>query len=255
MAQRARERSQVRLSLPDLPLRPDQLLELLPEPLRRRLDSRRHWSEPRSAVRPSCLRSPGMVTNQPYRPFGLSTGDGLTDTVRRVTGRWWLVTLLGVATTVLAICLLANLATAVGVLAVLVAIALIVDGVNELLTADRQRKRWPSYALGVIWIVIGVVALAWPGITLLALAATVGVGLIVGGVLQAGMAVTMRRSLPMWGLWLALGVLTVLVGILALAWPGLTILTLAIWLGVTLLLRGIGTIWFSLLLRRAHQAP
>jgi uncharacterized membrane protein HdeD (DUF308 family) len=194
-----------------------------------------------------------MVTNQSSRPFGLYAGDGLGETVRHVTGRWWLVTLLGVATTVLAICLLANLATAVGVLAILVAVALIVDGVNELVTADRQDKRWPAYAIGVVWIVIGVIALAWPRITLLALAAIVGVGLIVGGVMQAGMAVTIRRALPMWGLWLALGVLTVVIGVLALAWPGLTILTLAIWLGVNLLFRGIGTIWFSLLLRRAHQ--
>lgn len=195
-----------------------------------------------------------MVTNQPYRPFGLYAGDGPGETVRRVTGRWWLVTLLGVATTVLAICLLANLATAVGVLAVLVAIALIVDGFNELLTADRQYRRWPTYALGVVWIVIGVIALAWPGITLLALAAIVGVGLIVGGVMEAGTAVMMRRALPMWGLWLVLGVLTVIIGILALAWPSLTILTLAIWLGVNLLFRGLGTIWFSLLLRQARQA-
>ncbi|GAB2991347.1 DUF308 domain-containing protein [Amycolatopsis acidiphila] len=193
-----------------------------------------------------------MVTNQPYRPFGLSTGEGLGETVRRVTGRWWLVTLLGVAVTVLAVCLLVNLATAVGVLAVLVAIALIVDGINELVTADRQRERWPAYVLGAVWIVIGVLALAWPGLTLLALATLVGIGLIIGGVMQTSMAITMRRTLPMWGLWLGLGVLTVLVGILALVWPGLTILTLAIWLGVNLLFRGIGTIWFSLLLRRAH---
>jgi uncharacterized membrane protein HdeD (DUF308 family) len=195
-----------------------------------------------------------MATNQPYRPFGLYSGDGLGETVRRVTGRWWLVTLLGAGTSVLAILLLVNLATAVGVLALLVAIALIVDGVNELIMADRQRRRWPAYFLGVVWIIVGVLALAWPGLTLLALATLVGVGLIVGGAIEAGMAVSMRNALPMWGLWLGLGLLTVLIGVLALAWPGLTILTLAIWLGVNLLLRGIGTIWFSLLLRRARQA-
>lgn len=196
-----------------------------------------------------------MVANQSYRPFGLYAGDGIGETVRRVTGRWWLVTLLGVATSVLAILLLINLATAVGVLALLVAIALIVDGVNELIMADRQHRRWPSYALGVVWIVVGVLALAWPGLTLLALAAVVGIGLIVGGVMEAGMAASLRRSLPMWGLWLGLGVLAAIVGVLALAWPGITILTLAIWLGVDLLVRGVGTIWFSLLLRRVgHQA-
>lgn len=194
-----------------------------------------------------------MVTNQPYRPFALGTGDGVAESVRRMTGRWWVVTLLGVATSVLGIFLLVDLATAIGVLALLVAIGLIVDGVNELIMADRQRRRWPAYVLGAVWIIIGVAALAWPHLTLLVLATVVGIGLIIGGAMEAGSAVSMRRSLPMWGLWLTLGLLTVVIGVLALAWPGLTILTLAIWLGVTLLVRGIGTIWFSLLLRRVHH--
>ncbi|GHF80472.1 uncharacterized membrane protein HdeD (DUF308 family) [Amycolatopsis bartoniae] len=187
-----------------------------------------------------------------YRPFGLPTDLG--EQVRRVTGRWWLVTLLGLATAVLGVLLLANLATAVGVLATLVAIALIVEGVNQLVTADRQHRRWPAYALGVVWVVVGVIALAWPGITLLALAATVGVGLVVGGVIEAAGAIAARRALPMWGLWLTLGVLTLVIGIIALAWPGLTILTLAIWLGITLVVRGVSAIAFGLLLRRAHRS-
>jgi uncharacterized membrane protein HdeD (DUF308 family) len=192
-----------------------------------------------------------MVANQPYRAFQLS--DDVGDEVRRVTGRWWLITLLGLVTAVLGICLLVNLATAVSVLALLVAIGLIIEGINEIVTADRQQRRWLSYLLGAVWIVIGVVAVAWPAITLLALAVTVGIGLLVGGVVQTGMAIMTRRGLPMWGLWLALGILTFLIGIVALVWPGLTILTLAIWLGITLLVRGVGTIWFSLLLRRAHR--
>ncbi|TNC29723.1 HdeD family acid-resistance protein [Amycolatopsis alkalitolerans] len=192
-----------------------------------------------------------MVTNPPYRPFGLGTAEGIGETVRKVTGRWWLVALFGLATAVLGILLLADLATAVGVLAVLVAVALIFEGFNELVMADRARRRWPSYLLGVVWLVVGVIALAWPGITLLALAATVGVGLIVAGALESVMAVTTRA--PMWGLSLVLGILTVLIGVVALAWPGITILTLAIWLGISLLFRGIGMIWFSLMLRRVHQ--
>ncbi|WP_236795090.1 HdeD family acid-resistance protein [Amycolatopsis sp. GM8] len=195
-----------------------------------------------------------MVAHQPYQPFGLRTTDGIGETVRRVTGRWWLVTLFGVATAVLGILLLVNLATAVGVLAVLVAIALIVDGVNELVTADRQRTRWAAYVLGVVWIAVGVIALVWPGITLLALAALVGIGLIVGGFMQVAMSVSMRGDLPMWGLYLALGIITVIIGVLALAWPGITILTLAIWLGINLVFRGFGAIWFSLMLRQVGKA-
>ncbi|HVV08557.1 HdeD family acid-resistance protein [Amycolatopsis sp.] len=191
-----------------------------------------------------------MTANESYPAFTMPVAEEL----RRVTGRWWLVAILGVVTAVLGLLLLVDLATAAGVLAVLVAIALLADGFNELLTADRQNPRWAAYVIGTVWIVFGIIALAWPGITLLALATLVGIGLIVGGFMQIAAAVTWRRGLPMWGLYLTVGILTVIVGVLALVWPGLTILTLAIWLGVTLLFRGIGTIWFGLMLRRAHTA-
>ncbi|PXY34819.1 hypothetical protein DI005_00635 [Prauserella sp. PE36] len=192
-----------------------------------------------------------MATTDTYRAFGITFAGELAEEVRRISRRWWLIALLGLATVVLAILLLANLATAVGVLTVLVAIALLVEGVDDLVMAGRHRVRWPSYVIGALWIIVGIVALVWPGITLLALAVVVGVGFVVAGVGQIGAALTWRRGLPMWGLWLTLGILTLLIGVIALVWPGLTILTLAIWLGIGLLLRGLGTLWFSLQLRKA----
>lgn len=192
-----------------------------------------------------------MATTDTYRAFGITFAGELAEEVRRISRRWWLIALLGLATVVLAILLLANLATAVGVLTVLVAIALLVEGVDDLVMAGRHRVRWPSYLIGALWIIVGVVGLVWPGITLLALAVVVGVGFVVAGVGQIGAALTWRRGLPMWGLWLTLGILTLLIGVIALVWPGLTILTLAIWLGIGLLLRGLGTLWFSLQLRKA----
>ncbi|PXY38560.1 DUF308 domain-containing protein [Prauserella flavalba] len=192
-----------------------------------------------------------MATTDTYRAFGITFAGELAEEVRRIAKRWWLIALLGLATVVLAILLLANLATAIGVLTVLVAIALLVEGVDDIVMAGRHRVRWPSYVIGALWIIVGIVALVWPGITLLALAVVVGVGFVVAGIGQIGAALTWRRGLPMWGLWLTLGILTLLIGVIALVWPGLTILTLAIWLGIGLLLRGLGTLWFSLQLRKA----
>ncbi|MFF5989641.1 HdeD family acid-resistance protein [Prauserella flavalba] len=192
-----------------------------------------------------------MATTDTYRAFGITFAGELAEEVRRIAKRWWLIALLGLATVVPAILLLANLATAIGVLTVLVAIALLVEGVDDIVMAGRHRVRWPSYVIGALWIIVGIVALVWPGITLLALAVVVGVGFVVAGIGQIGAALTWRRGLPMWGLWLTLGILTLLIGVIALVWPGLTILTLAIWLGIGLLLRGLGTLWFSLQLRKA----
>ena len=56
----------------------------------------------------------------------------------------------------------------------------------------------------------------------------------------------------MWGVWLVDGLLSVVVGIFALAWPEATILALAIILGLRVLLRGVATITFGLALRKLN---
>ncbi|CRK57960.1 Conserved protein [Alloactinosynnema sp. L-07] len=166
-----------------------------------------------------------------------------------ISRKWWMVVLLGVLIAVLGVLLLANLAAALATLAVFVAIGMLVAGIDDIVGADRYRTRWPSYLLGAMWIVFGLVALFWPGITLLALALTVGISFVAGGAIQVGMALAWRRELPAWGMWLAVGLVTLMVGLIALAWPNLTVLTLAIWLGVGLLVRGLTVIWFGTRLR------
>ncbi|WP_117001000.1 HdeD family acid-resistance protein [Desertimonas flava] len=167
--------------------------------------------------------------------------------------RWGVVVALGVVMAAIGLLLLVNLFDAVKTLAVLVALGLAVAGVDEFVEADRHRVRWPSYVLGLIWLATAVVAIAWPGVTLWALAAMVGLGFIAGGLAEIAFVVSYRRALPMWGVWLLDGACSVLVGILALAWPRATILALAILLGLRVLFRGISTIMFGLSLRRIYR--
>ena len=194
------------------------------------------------------------MTVVPPRAFTIRADHDSTRVLHRLTARWWVVAALGFLVAALGVLLLADLAAAAGTLAVLVALALILDGAAEVATAGRHHAAWPAYLLGGLWLALGVLALVWPGMTLLALAACVGVGFVLGGFVQIGSALTARRRLPMWGLWLALGALTFAVGVLALVLPGLTILTLAVWLGIALLVRGVGMLWFAFTLRRLNKA-
>lgn len=166
--------------------------------------------------------------------------------------RWWMVVGLGVVMVVLGVVLLASPFDAVRTLAVLVALGLVVASVDELAQAERHAIKWPSYVLAAIWFVTAVWALMWPGVTLWALAFTVGVGLIIGGVAEILFVGRYRRQLPMSGVWLLDGVLSIVVGIFALVWPGATIVALAILLGLRVLLRGFATITFGLALRRLN---
>ena len=178
---------------------------------------------------------------------------GFTQTwVTPLLRRWWLVVGLGVLMIAIGVLLLLNPFDAVRTLAVLVAFGLVVASADELAQAERHEVRWPSYALALIWFVTAIWALMWPGVTLWALAATMGIGLILGGVAEVLFAARYRRALPMWGVWWLDGAFGVLVGIAALVWPEATILALAILLGLRVLLRGLATVAFGLALRRLN---
>jgi len=120
--------------------------------------------------------------------------------------------------------------------------------VSEVITAGRYRSVLGVVA-GVVLIVAAVAALAWPGITLWALAVVTGIGLIVSGVARIWGAVTLR--LEGWGWLLVGGIISVVIGILALFWPDATILALAILLGLRMLVFGISEVMFALALRRS----
>ncbi len=179
---------------------------------------------------------------------------GFTDTfVTPLIRRWRLILAVGVLLVVLGVLLLVNLVDAAFTLAVLVGISLLVEGFDELMQAERHEVRWPGYVLGLVWILTGVIAIAWPDITLWSLALVTGISFVVGGIALVVFAGRFRRRLPRWNWWVVAGLLSVVAGIFCLAWPGVTIFALAILLGLRVLMRGITTTMFALGLRQLEQ--
>jgi len=101
---------------------------------------------------------------------------------------------------------------------------------------------WPAI-FGVVSIIAGVLALAWPGPTLVVLAVLFGVELIVWGIYRLIGAITFgdagggARTL-----WAILGVLSLLLGFYALRHIVITLLALGLLLGIFWLVDGIGLI-------------
>jgi uncharacterized membrane protein HdeD (DUF308 family) len=101
---------------------------------------------------------------------------------------------------------------------------------------------WPAI-FGVVSIVAGILALAWPGPTLVVLAVLFGVELIVWGIYRLVGAITFgdagggARTL-----WAILGVLSLLLGFYALRHIVITLLSLGLLLGIFWLVDGIGLI-------------
>ena len=95
-------------------------------------------------------------------------------------------------------------------------------------------------ALGAIAVVLGLLALIWPGVTLLVVAVLFGLELIAAGVVRVLAAVTLSE-LP--GSWRAvsgvLGALTIVAGIICLVRPGTSLFVLVVVIAVGWFLDGI----------------
>ena len=171
--------------------------------------------------------------------------------LERQSSKWWLFLALGAATAVLGLILMFDLFAAARTLALLVALGLVLTGVGELITAGRYESRLGIVA-GAVLVVGGILAAAWPDITLWVLAVLTGVDFMVSGVARIVGALTLR--VEGWGWLLFGGVLSLAVGALALAWPGATIVVLGLLLGVRMLFFGIAEIMFALALHEISSS-
>jgi uncharacterized membrane protein HdeD (DUF308 family) len=150
------------------------------------------------------------------------------------------VGLLGVAAVVVGIVLLFNPVAAARTLALLLGLALLIGGMLEIAVGwGAEKRRWASFAVGAVLVIGGILAAAWPGVTLVTLAFITGLSLIVHGAARVGLAVAARHEVPGWG-WLVLaGAVNVIVGVLAITWPEATVLVLCLILGVQIAVFGV----------------
>jgi uncharacterized membrane protein HdeD (DUF308 family) len=170
------------------------------------------------------------------------------ETERQLKAVWWVALIIGVITSGLGVLVIVHPITGAYGLAILVALTLMVSGIGDILGAAQWRHSWVPILWGVISIGVGITALVWPDITLWALAALIGVVLIVRGLLRAMASIAGRP--PVWGLWLVVGLMELGAGIISLVWPQATIFVLAIVIGIDLLIAGIAAIVFALRTRQ-----
>jgi uncharacterized membrane protein HdeD (DUF308 family) len=145
----------------------------------------------------------------------------------------------GVVAVGVGIFLLLNPFAAVRTLALLLGLSLVVGGCLEIVAGWDSHRRAASLLLGAILVIGGVLVAFWPEVTVWTLAILTGVSLLIHGIARIAMAFVARSEIPGWG-WLALaGVVNIVVGVLALAWPEATVLVLSVVLGLQVLLFGV----------------
>src|SRR4051794_9533819 len=129
-------------------------------------------------------RSRSQLDAQAYRTEEVGQMTSATVGGGRVVGGtdpgWIAILVLGLATTVLGVVLIANPFASAWTLAVLVAIGLMANGILELFHYRTTHSAGDVVA-GILLLIGGIVAIAWPDITLWALALVVGLSIVLGG--------------------------------------------------------------------------
>ena len=108
---------------------------------------------------------------------------------------------------------------------------------------------WLVLLRGILMVLFGIIALAWPGIALLSLVWIFGFYAILDGIAAIGIGVRTRGE-PHWIWTIVQGVVSVLAGLVALVWPGVTALALLFVVAFWAILLGIGEIGGAMASRR-----
>ncbi|MBI5670155.1 MAG: HdeD family acid-resistance protein [Chloroflexi bacterium] len=149
-----------------------------------------------------------------------------------MTSNWWSLLLRGLAAIVFGILVIAFPGAALSTFVILFAAYALVDGVFTIIAAirNRQQERWWVHLLeGIVSVIAGILAIAYPGITALVMLYIIAFWAILTGVFEIWAAIQLRREIE-GEFWLGLGgALSILFGVLLILFPGTGILTV-LWL-------------------------
>jgi uncharacterized membrane protein HdeD (DUF308 family) len=143
-------------------------------------------------------------------------------------------------------------------LVIVLGIYLLIAGASEVAWALAERPI-PGWGLlltrGIVNLLAGVVVLAWPSATAWALALLLAAWLLVYAVVTLWYAYRYRGQRPHRGHFVAKGIAALVAAVVTIAWPGITVLVVALVIGLQLLFSGIVLIRLALELRRTPPAP
>jgi uncharacterized membrane protein HdeD (DUF308 family) len=160
-----------------------------------------------------------------------------------------LLIVLGIGLVVVGLILLANPFSAIWILGVLVGVSFVLGGLAGLLSARQSGgPPWLSWLLGGACVALGIAAASWPDATVWVLAALGGIALVIAG--ASTIAATLLGASTSRGPGLALGVATLVIGVVVLSWPEATLLVIAVLIGLRTLLAGVLALGVGINVRR-----
>jgi len=181
------------------------------------------------------------------------------DMLARVGRHWGWALAFGIVTVVAGLAAIVWPGRTLVVIAVLFGIELVVAGIFRFVAAlaadDESGATRVLFALlGVLSFIVGLYAVRHVLLTIAALAMVLGIFWIVNGAIEVFAAIAYRET-PSRGWTIAMGVLSIVAGLVVLVSPGISLATLTVVLGVWLIVFGIMEIVLAWRLRSLVTAP
>jgi len=170
-----------------------------------------------------------------------------------IANNWWALALRGVLGILVGVLTLLWPDVALSSLIMIFAVFAIFDGIFNLAgawTRAREHRPWGVMVLeGIVGVVAGLIAFAWPAMAAVVLVTIIAVWAIITGVLEIMAAIRLRKQITgEWLLGLA-GIASLLLGVVLLAAPLFGALVIAVWFGIYALIFGVLTTVLALRLR------
>lgn len=153
--------------------------------------------------------------------------------------RWWWMLVRGLAAILFGIAAFARPGMTIWVLVMLFAAYAIIDGAS-MIVFGRRMGNWFWYALaGLVSMAAGVIAIAWPGISAMALLWVIAAWAILSGIFQIMSGMEIRKEVEgEWVLYVG-GALAILFGLMLFFRPGTGALSVVWLIGTFMILFGI----------------
>jgi uncharacterized membrane protein HdeD (DUF308 family) len=175
----------------------------------------------------------------------------------RDVGRWWWVFIVtGILWFIVSLIILRFNTASIVTIGILVGAIIIAAGVNEFIAGGLTPTgwRWLRYALGALFLVVGVIALFSPRDTFWAMAAIIGWFLLFKGTFDIIFSFASKQDNELWWLTLTVGILELLLAFWAAGGFGNKVLLLIVWAAASCMARGVTEVIQAFTLRRIYKA-
>jgi uncharacterized membrane protein HdeD (DUF308 family) len=173
--------------------------------------------------------------------------------LRDIAGLWWLTLGLGVLSIAAGVIVIFNPGGSLKAIAVIVGIFIVIDGIVALVAAvtGSTDSRGLAAVLGVVSLVFGVLLIRHPTHGVAAIAIFIGIWLIVMGAIRFVLAFGAQEGR---GWRLVVAAVEVIAGIVIVSSPGIGVATLALLVGLALIVNGLTVSALGFALRSVREA-